>query len=74
MNKQAMIAGIHQFEKAFFTSSDLEQGLEDYCEQNKSGLLVIESKGRRGLNQWISGCISADLVNHYQHALLTFKF
>lgn len=74
MNKQALICGIHNFEKAFHTASDLEQGLEDYCEKNKSGLLVIESKGRRGLNQWISGCISADLVNHYQHALLTFKF
>ncbi len=73
MNKLAELSGIKDFETALYASTDLESGIEEYCHAHATGLLVFESKGRTGISRWISGCVSAELVNHYDHALLTFK-
>ncbi|HEX5001199.1 MAG TPA: universal stress protein [Bacteroidia bacterium] len=73
MDQTAMASGIQVYEKVVFEATDIESGIETYCNNHKTGLLAIESKGRTGLIKWLSGCISADLINHYEHALFTFK-
>jgi nucleotide-binding universal stress UspA family protein len=52
---------------------DVETGIENFCTEQNIGLVVMETKGRTGINRWINGCISAGLVNHTPYALLTFK-
>jgi nucleotide-binding universal stress UspA family protein len=52
---------------------DVETGIENFCTEQNVGLVVMETKGRTGINRWINGCISAGLVNHTPYALLTFK-
>ena len=52
---------------------DVETGIENFCTDKNIGLVVMETKGRTGINRWINGCISAGLVNHTPFALLTFK-
>jgi len=73
MDQTAVASRLPVYEKVIYEANDVESGIETYCYNHKTGLLALESKGRTGLIKWLSGCISADLINHYEHALLTFK-
>lgn len=73
MGKTAAACGIKLGSKVIFDAQNVEEGIENFTTAHKAGLLVLESKGRTGLSRWVAGCVSADLINHYEHALLTYK-
>jgi nucleotide-binding universal stress UspA family protein len=73
MDRTAEASGISPHHKVVFAADGIEEGIDSYCEQHHTGLLAVESKGRSGITKWVSGCVSADLINHYEHALLTYK-
>jgi len=72
INKSAKLSDIDNFQVVLQVSDDVESGIESYCKENNVGILIFESKGKTGFKKWVTGCVSADLVNHYDHALLTF--
>ena len=73
MEKTAAACGISLRSKVIFAAQQVEEGIEQFTTAHQAGLLVLESKGRTGLSRWVAGCVSADLINHYEHALLTYK-
>lgn len=60
-------------EFAIFNDHNLEDGIIHFAAQKEINLLAIGSMQRTGLNKFIHGCVSADLVNHINKPLLTFK-
>lgn len=62
------VKGFHTIE-----SSQLEQGIEKFMKEQEIYVAAIASKGRLGLNAFFKGCLSADLVNHLQQPVFTFK-
>lgn len=73
MDLTAQKCGLADYKRVIHEANGVEEGIESFCSEIRAGLLVLESKGRTGLSRWVAGCVSADLINHYEHALLTFK-
>lgn len=65
--------GLEDVAYAIFPADDLEEGIVRFAADNNIDLLAIGSMQRTGLNKLINGCISADLVNHAQKPIFTFK-
>lgn len=65
--------GLEDVAYAIFPAADLEEGMVRFAANNNIGLIAIGSMQRTGLNKLINGCISADLVNHVQKPIFTFK-
>lgn len=65
--------GLVDLAYAIFPADDLEEGIVRFAAHNNIDLLAIGSMQRTGLNKLINGCISADLVNHAQKPIFTFK-
>jgi nucleotide-binding universal stress UspA family protein len=65
--------GLDDVAYAIFPSNDLEEGIVRFAADNNIDLIAIGSMQRTGLNKLINGCISADLVNHVQKPIFTFK-
>ncbi len=65
--------GLEDVAYAIFPANDLEEGIVRFAADNNIDLLAIGSMQRTGLNKLINGCISADLVNHVQKPIFTFK-
>lgn len=74
--KMTAFAEAHALEDvayAIFPADDLEEGIVRFAADNNIDLLAIGSMQRTGLNKLINGCISADLVNHAEKPIFTFK-
>jgi nucleotide-binding universal stress UspA family protein len=65
--------GLSGVEFAVYNDQDVEEGIIHYVAKNNIDLIAIGSKQRTGLNKLINGCVSADLVNHANKPILTFK-
>lgn len=65
--------GLEDVAYAIFPADDLEEGIVRFAADNNIDLLAIGSMQRTGLNKLINGCISADLVNHAEKPIFTFK-
>jgi nucleotide-binding universal stress UspA family protein len=60
-------------EFAVYNDNDIEEGIIHYAAKENIDVIAIGSMQRTGLNKFINGCVSADLVNHVFKPLLTFK-
>lgn len=60
-------------EFAVYNDNDVEEGIIHYAAKENIDVIAIGSMQRTGLNKFIHGCVSADLVNHVFKPLLTFK-
>lgn len=58
---------------AVYNDNDVEEGIIHYAAKENIDVIAIGSMQRTGLNKFIHGCVSADLVNHVFKPLLTFK-
>lgn len=58
---------------AIYPAHDLEEGIVRFAAEQQIGLIAIGSMQRTGLNRILNGCISADLVNHVDKPIFTFK-
>lgn len=65
--------GLEEVSYAIFPADDLEEGIVRFAANNNIDLIAIGSMQRTGLNKLINGCISADLVNHVEKPIFTFK-
>ncbi len=52
---------------------EVESGIEKYCLYNNVDVISIGSRQRTGVNKFINGCVSADLVNHVFKPIITYK-
>lgn len=73
MSAFAEVNGLEDVAYAIFPADDLEEGIVRFAANNNIDLIAIGSMQRTGLNKLINGCISADLVNHVQKPIFTFK-
>lgn len=73
MSAFAEANGLEDVAYAIFPADDLEEGIVRFAADNNIDLIAIGSMQRTGLNKLINGCISADLVNHVQKPIFTFK-
>lgn len=73
MSAFAEANGLEDVAYAIFPAEDLEEGIVRFAANNNIDLIAIGSMQRTGLNKLINGCISADLVNHVQKPIFTFK-
>lgn len=73
MSAFAEANGLEDVAYAIFPADDLEEGIVRFAANNNIDLIAIGSMQRTGLNKLINGCISADLVNHVQKPIFTFK-
>ncbi len=73
MSAFAEANGLEDVAYAIFPAQDLEEGIVRFAADNNIDLIAIGSMQRTGLNKLINGCISADLVNHVQKPIFTFK-
>jgi nucleotide-binding universal stress UspA family protein len=64
---------IKEVKFAIAQDNDVEDGIIKYVSENNIDVIAIGTKQRKGLNKIINGCVSADLVNHIQKPILTFK-
>jgi nucleotide-binding universal stress UspA family protein len=73
MSAFAEANGLEEVAYAIFPADALEEGIVRFAADNNIDLIAIGSMQRTGLNKLINGCISADLVNHVQKPIFTFK-
>ena len=64
---------LENVEFAVYNDLDVEEGIMHFAANENIELIAIGSMQRTGLNKFINGCVSADLVNHVYKPLLTFK-
>ncbi|MFT5890288.1 MAG: nucleotide-binding universal stress UspA family protein [Dokdonia sp.] len=56
-----------------YADYSVEQGIFNYANKVKAGVIGIPTHGRRGLAHFFSGSISEDIVNHSELPVITFK-
>ncbi len=56
-----------------YADYSVEQGIFNYANKVKAGIIGIPTHGRRGLAHFFSGSISEDIVNHSELPVITFK-
>jgi nucleotide-binding universal stress UspA family protein len=74
--KMSAFAEKHDLEDVYYAiypAHDLEEGIVRFAAEQQIGLIAIGSMQRTGLNRILNGCISADLVNHVDKPIFTFK-
>lgn len=54
-------------------ASSVEAGIKTFAEKNNYHFVAIGSRGRMGISAFFNGCVSADLVNHLQMPVFTFR-
>lgn len=72
MKNFAELHGLKEVEYHVFNSNTVEEGIIEFAAKEDIDLLAIGSRQRQGLNKFLQGCVSADLVNHANKPLLTF--
>lgn len=72
MKSFAKLHGLENLEYHVFNAHSVEEGIIEFAAKEQIDLLAIGSNQRTGLNKFLQGCVSADLVNHANKPLLTF--
>ncbi|MBD3639170.1 MAG: universal stress protein [Crocinitomicaceae bacterium] len=56
-----------------YDSLDVERGIVQYAEHNKSSLIALVTHGRRGVNRWFTPSVAENVVNHATVPVLSIK-
>jgi nucleotide-binding universal stress UspA family protein len=56
-----------------FNDLNEEDGLKNFAEMKKAGLIAMATHGRRGLAHLMSGSVTEDVVNHIDCPIWTYK-
>lgn len=73
MHAFAKLHGIENYEVVIAPGTDVETGIMQFVASKDVDIIAMGSHQRTGLNRWINGCISADVIKHLDKPILTFK-
>lgn len=65
--------GLDKVEYHLYCDEDVEQGILHFSEDFGVDMITMGTHQRKGINHWINGSISEDVVNHLMRPILTYK-